>query len=192
MPRGFTQVAPDSSGDKIAHQTLTDGADTVARQEILISDPTTLAAVAAILGAAPAGTEYALAVRQVGSNPVGATPLVGGIPSNYPVFFSAASNNATVVKASRGRVYGIQGYNNSAGIRYINLYDKATAPAPASDTGVLRKKFAIPAATAFAFDWPLGLDFTSGIAFAFVAGTANNDNTAVASVDIVSFNMDYA
>lgn len=65
--RTFAQVATNGSGEKIAVQQLTDGANgNVDRQEILIADPNTVAAVAPVQNAAPASTDYGLTVRQAG------------------------------------------------------------------------------------------------------------------------------
>jgi hypothetical protein len=100
---------------------------------------------------------------------------------------SAASNNATVVKASAGQVYTIMAHNLNAAVRYLKFYNKATAPAPATDTPVLT--LPIPGNTAgagFVLDTGgMGIVFSTGIAIAIVTGVATNDNTAVAANEIV-------
>jgi hypothetical protein len=50
---------------------------------------------------------------------------------------SAGSNNATVVKASAGLLYGWSVNNINAAVRYLKFYDKASAPAPATDAEAL-------------------------------------------------------
>ena len=105
---------------------------------------------------------------------------------------STADNNADTVKASAGQVYSIQAFNNSANIAYLKLYNKASNPAPATDTPL--KTILIPAnslGSGAVFDFGnLGLQFATGIAIAIVAGIATNDNTAVAANETV-VNIDY-
>lgn len=98
-------------------------------------------------------------------------------------FVSAGSINATVVKASAGRLYSVDFHNFNAAARVIKIYDKATAPVPGSDTPVL----VIPlAATAGASrTWPGGLPFANGISFVAVTGATLTDATAVSANDIV-------
>lgn len=67
MADGFTQVAPDSTGDKIDTSEITVGANTVQRQRINITDPVTAAALAKVLNADPASSDYGLVVRNLPS-----------------------------------------------------------------------------------------------------------------------------
>jgi hypothetical protein len=57
------QVAVDGAGKKIDTSELTVGANTVERQRVNISDPTTAAAHTAVMNTAAAGTEYGAVVR---------------------------------------------------------------------------------------------------------------------------------
>jgi hypothetical protein len=100
---------------------------------------------------------------------------------------SAASTNAAVVKASAGTVVQISGFNNSASVRYLRLYDKTTTPVPASDAA--RKVYALPANTLFVFD-NVG-SFATGIGYAITGAAADLDNTAIAVADILCLNVDY-
>ena len=105
---------------------------------------------------------------------------------------STANNNADTVKASAGQVYSVQVFNNSGNIGYLKFYNKASNPAPASDTPL--KTILIPANTSGSgavFDFGnLGAQFATGIAIAVVAGIATNDNTSVAANAMV-VNIDY-
>lgn len=105
---------------------------------------------------------------------------------------SAASTNATTVKASAGQVYMITASNTNAAVRYLKLYNKASNPTVGSDTPVL--VFAIPGNTAGAgTNIPVpdsGIAFSTGIAFALVTGAADSDNTGVAANEII-VNMAY-
>jgi hypothetical protein len=92
---------------------------------------------------------------------------------------SAASNNATSVKASAGQLYNVTAFNNSTNVAYLKFYDKATSPTPASDT--VKQSYMIPASSGFTVNIDKGLAFGTGIAFAIVGGVGNTDNTSVAA-----------
>jgi hypothetical protein len=64
---------------------------------------------------------------------------------------SAATNNATNIKGSAGDVFLIQGFNATAGVKYLKLYNKATAPTVGTDTPFVT--FALPASAPFTFDF---------------------------------------
>lgn len=100
---------------------------------------------------------------------------------------SAASTNATSVKASAGTLYSITASNINAAARYLKIYNKASAPTVGTDTPVL--VFLIPGNTAGAgTNIPIGLpgyEFTTGIAFALTTGAADSDTGAVAASEII-------
>ena len=104
---------------------------------------------------------------------------------------SAATTNATSVKASAGQVYAIQCFNVNAAVRYLKLYNKASAPTVGTDTPV--KTLAIPGNTAgagFVASWPCGLAFGTGIAFALTTEATDAGTTGVAANEI-TVNIDY-
>lgn len=105
---------------------------------------------------------------------------------------SAATTNATSVKASAGVIYSIQVGNINAAARYLKLYNKASAPTVGTDTPV--KRLLIPGNTAGGGNnvpVPInGISFTTGIAFALTTGIADSDTTAVAANEIL-VNIDY-
>lgn len=122
---------------------------------------------------------------------VNASPATGGIPSTARLLSAAGtSGDATNVKASAGRVYAIQGTNVATAARYLKLYNSASAPTAGAGTPV--KTLYLPAATAFVFDWPLGLTFSAGIGFTLVTGSADNSAASVTAADILALNLDYA
>lgn len=99
---------------------------------------------------------------------------------------SAATTNATSVKASAGQVYELFVTNINAAVRYLKLYNKASAPTVGTDTPVLT--LAIPGNTAgagFSKHVPNGYAFSLGIAFALTTGVADADTGAVAASEIV-------
>ena len=100
---------------------------------------------------------------------------------------SAASNNATNIKASAGQVGGWVFSNTNASTRYVKFYNKASAPAPASDAPVF--VVAVPggstgAPTVVTSNEAVGLEFTTGISFAVVANMSDTDNTSVTAGDM--------
>lgn len=107
----------------------------------------------------------------------GATPYV---------LISAATINATVVKASPGRLYLIHGIKATAGNAFLKIYDKATAPDPSA--GDLPKIiYFVPASTTapFVISLPTGFAFANGIGFVTVTGVGNTDETAVGANEVV-------
>lgn len=102
---------------------------------------------------------------------------------------AAATVNPTIVKASGGRVYKITGQNAAAAIKYIKLYNKATAPAE-TDTPVIT--LAVAASAPFEFNFAnLGLYFDTGISYRLTGVNADNDTTALTAGDILSLNVFY-
>lgn len=102
-----------------------------------------------------------------------------------PLFISAASTNGTSVKASAGVVYGIIAFNLNAAVRYLKIYNKASAPTVGTDTPVMTVP--IPAATTgagFSFNVPCGFDLSTGLAFALTTAAATADTGAVAASEI--------
>lgn len=115
----------------------------------------------------------------------------GGIPSTARLLSAAGSaGDAANVKASPGRLFSVQGANVATSARYLKLYNSATAPTAGAGTPV--KTLYLPASSAFAFDWPLGLTFSAGIGFTLVTGSADNSSSSVTAADILALNLDYA
>lgn len=119
-----------------------------------------------------------------------ATATAGGIANTSRIVSAAATTNATSAKASAGRVYAIHGYNAAATLRYLKLFNKASAPTVGTDVPV--KTIVLPPSTAFALDFPLGYSFAAGIAYALTTGSADNDTGALTSGDVLGLNVDYA
>lgn len=109
---------------------------------------------------------------------------------------SAASTNATSLKATPGNVYGLQLINRSTTANaYFNLFDKASTPTVGSDTPV--KSICIPAAvsailpTEVVVNFPMPISFTLGIAFDIVGGTGLVADTTAVALNDVTANIDY-
>lgn len=109
---------------------------------------------------------------------------------------SAATTNANNIKGSAGSPYWISAMNTNAAARYLRLYNKATAPVPASDNALIIARFIIPGNAAGAGLTinlgALGLSgFTNGIGLDVTGAAADTDATAI-SANEVYVNIGYA
>lgn len=120
-----------------------------------------------------------------------ARATTGGVSTVGRLLSSAATTNATSLKASAGRLFKIRGLNNAAFIRYLKLYNKASAPNVGTDVPVIT----IPLKASADFDIDLGVYghfFSTGIAYAITGAVADADTTAIAAADILGLNAWYA
>jgi hypothetical protein len=129
-----------------------------------------------------------------GTNTVGNVGLIprtsGGCSASKTI--SAATTNATSVKASAGQVFGIVASNVNAAARYLKLYDKASAPTVGTDVPVLT--LILPGATTgggIVLNFPVGVAFANGIAFAVTSGAADSDTGAISASESI-INVLYA
>jgi hypothetical protein len=145
------------------------------------------------------GTNNA-AVKAASTASVAADPalVVTQSPNGYAtsvarLVSAAATTNATVVKASAGRVFKIRGYNAKAAVCYLKLYNKTTTPAPATDNALIITSIALKASDVFDIDLgAIGLAFSTGIGFALTGASSDTDATALVAADIVGLNIFYA
>lgn len=132
------------------------------------------------------GTHYARIKKVVGLDGVAQD---GWTPHRL---LSGASTNATSVKASAGSVGFLFAVNLNAAVRYLKLYNKASAPTVGTDTPIAT--LPIPASTTgagFSIAIPDGVNFSTGIAYATTTGAGDADTGAVAANEIFVF-MGYA
>lgn len=109
-------------------------------------------------------------------------------PNQVSRIVSAANTtNATLAKGAAAQLYGIAGYNAAAAIRYVKLYDKATAPAVGTD--VPKITLVIPASSAFQFNWPTPIEFRVGLGYGLTTGVADNDTGALTAADVTGLNI---
>jgi hypothetical protein len=119
-------------------------------------------------------------VQVTSSAPVNATLHTAG---------SAASTNATSVKASAGQIFCLTLTNMAAAVKYFKLYNKASAPTVGTDVPVAT--IPIPATSSITIDFgAIGSRFTNGIAYAITNLMPDADTTAVAAGD-VKVKLDY-
>jgi hypothetical protein len=113
----------------------------------------------------------------------------GGLTASKLI--SAASTNATSVKASAGQLYNVQAFNTNAAARFLKIYNKASAPTVGTDTPVA--VYLLPGASAGAgcvIEISNGLALGSGLAFALTTGIADSDTGAVGANEVV-VNLQY-
>jgi hypothetical protein len=91
---------------------------------------------------------------------------------------SAASSNATNIKSTAGRLYGVHAANTNAAVRYLKIYDKATAP-DQNDTPFMTIPLPASGQHAFNGSWPSGIKLANGLGIRLVTGLADSDNTSV-------------
>lgn len=99
---------------------------------------------------------------------------------------SAASTNATSLKASAGSIFWLYATNTNAAARFLKLYNKASAPTVGTDTPI--HTFLIPgnaAGAGFSLPVDAGIDFSTGIAYAVTTGYADADTGAVAAGEVI-------
>lgn len=98
---------------------------------------------------------------------------------------SAASTNATSVKNAAGTLACIHIFNANAALRYLKLYNKASAPTVGTDVPVMT--IPVPAGSVRSVNIDGGLAFATGIAYAMTTGIADTDTGAVAVDDLTGF-----
>lgn len=96
---------------------------------------------------------------------------------------SAATTNATSVKATAGTVYAIAISNTGAAARHVKLYNKASAPVVGTDVPVITIPVAAGGFGAVQFGG-VGHRFTTGIALAITVGAADSDTAAVGASEV--------
>ena len=101
---------------------------------------------------------------------------------------ATADVNSTLVKASKATLYAYQIFNTTAAVKFVRLYNKASAPTVGTDTPV--RRLMIPANGVVTFHADEGLSFPLGFGYGATGAIADNDTTALAAADLV-FNFDY-
>ena len=104
----------------------------------------------------------------------------GGLTPYHLV--SAATTNATNIKASAGQVYGWYIYNSNAAARKVVFHN--TAGTPTAGASVFFS-LVIPASSGANVEFTNGIAFSTGIAITTVTGLADSDAVAVAANDLI-------
>lgn len=171
-PGIYAVNAGSSAFVRVTCSAYTSGAPVIS---VKIADTSTLSILA---GALPAGSN---AIGQVG---IAAT--TNSAAATQAKILSAATTNATSVKASNAKLYIALLTNNSAAAKYIHFYNKASAPTVGTDSPAFT--ITLPPNTIaqpFVFDHDIGLAFTLGLAYS-ITGAAGDLDTTVTAVNDVS------
>lgn len=109
--------------------------------------------------------------------------LVGHTAGGHSIakILSAASTNATNVKASAGQVYGWALFNTTASNKFFRLHN--TAGSPTAGASVIFTVM-VPANGGTNIEFTMGIPFATGIAYTIVGALADNDTTATAVADV--------
>ena len=127
------------------------------------------------------------------ANPVSSVPNTTGANGTTPYkLISLATTNASVVKSSGGNLYSIVAIGLTSTVRYLKLYNKATAPNVGTDIPVMT----IPIPTniqgaGIAIPFSMGVNFPLGISLAITGTAADNGTTAIGAGDVI-INLTYA
>lgn len=125
--------------------------------------------------------------------PISPRPNTTGANGTTPYkLISLATTNANVVKASGGNLYSIVAIGLTSTVRYLKLYNKATAPTVGTDVPLMT--IPVPANTqgaGIAIPFSMGVNFPLGIAIAVTSGLADNNTGAILANDVV-VNLTYA
>lgn len=103
---------------------------------------------------------------------------------------AAATTNATLVKSGSGYLFQILVTNTTATVKYLKIYNKASAPVVGTDVPFMTIALGVSNA-AQTIPFVGGLYMNNGIAFAITGAAADADATAVAAGDIVGLNLLY-
>lgn len=112
-------------------------------------------------------------------------PKLGATP--FRLVAVGVTEDKTVVLAAPGRLLSLNVSNIATAPCYVKFYNKATAPAVASDVPVWSCSCVGLAAggTAFVPLPPEGILFSTGISFVIVTGLADTNATEVANTDVI-------
>jgi hypothetical protein len=144
-----------------------------------------------LLSGATVGLSSGATVNLASGATVDALPAAAVSGGAEPfVVISLATTNAHLVKNAPGNLYGLTFANTSASAwAYVKLFNKATAPAPGTDTPAA--VYPIPPGGTLSRGFPVGLSFSAGIGLAITTNPALNDNTAIGANQVVG-TLEYA
>lgn len=99
---------------------------------------------------------------------------------------SAATTNATLLKAAGGKIVTGSLINTSAAVKYVKFFAKVTAPVPGTDAVFFTVQIPPTSEVHLADLWDLyGLVIPTGMGYAITALAADLDATAVAAGDVI-------
>ena len=131
-------------------------------------------------GSLAAGTNLAMDVG-VGIRATTTNAFVVGTNTKHIV--AAASTNATSVKASAGRLYGVEACNTTSAYKYLKFHNIASAPTAGS--GVVMS-VGIPPNNSRSWHDNIGVYFGTGIGATITGGAADADTTVTVANDVIA------
>lgn len=102
---------------------------------------------------------------------------------------SAATVNSTLLKGAAAKLYSYFFANNTAVVKFVKFYSKATAPTVGTDIPIFT--VIIPANGIATWSNAIGKAVALGLGYGITNGIAESDATAVAVDDVVG-HIDYA
>lgn len=151
----------------------------------------------AAYGSGTISTAYMLRVNPMAHNPmvdqgaanqsgaswmVNLKPQTTGALTNYRIN-AAATTNATSVKTSAGVLYGYSLCNASASLRYVRLFNLATAPTVGTSTPTQTVILAANGGCV-TLSSDVGVTYSAGIALDITGANGDSDTTAVSANDV--------
>lgn len=127
------------------------------------------------------------AVTSTGVNTVAKGATTGGLTSGRVV-----TGTTGVIKGSAGTLFALSSVQNAnAGVRYLHLYNKATAPTLSTDTPILTITLAASSVQNNINFTAIGAAFSTGIAWAYTTDNIAIPATAGTSAELM-FSASYA
>jgi hypothetical protein len=182
QPAGF--IFDETAGTALTENDAAAARVDSKRAQVLVLEDATTRGQRATVSAANALKVDGSAVTQPVSGTVtsnlAASASATGFSKSHLV--SAATTNATNVKASAGKLHGWYIYNSNAAARKVAFHN--TAGTPTAGSGVTDSLVIPPASAANAFT-ETGIAFSTGIAFTTVTDLTDAGTTAVGASDLV-------
>lgn len=145
------------------------------------SQGTLLALTRSLLSQVASGVALQASTAQIGNVALQPRAAVG---AGVYTHLSLATQNRTQVKTSSGTVYGWS-ISNASAAAYVKLYDSVSATASGTSALVPKLTIRVPASGDRDYSNPMGIVFSSGIAFGMVSGAGAAASGAVGASDIV-------
>lgn len=95
---------------------------------------------------------------------------------------SAASTNATSVKASAGQLYGWALFNSTTTAKYVKLHNTAGTPTAGASVDFT---ILVPPGSGANVEFSHGIPYATGIGYTITGAAADTDTTAVAANDVL-------
>lgn len=134
-------------------------------------------------GPAFAGVMLANIIGTPAVTSTGTSTITPTAPTTFTLA-AAATTNLTSVKATAGTLFGITASNSGATVRYLKLYNKASAPVLATDVPILVIALPVGAVPIAINTGTLGQRFSLGIAIAITNLPADTDATVIAAAEV--------